>query len=123
MRPGFVPRVTSFLRNILTQKGQHSGMVFQTLVDPYDYPELLEKSEQEFKKIEILSTANMFLLGHRVCLDIKGLDVPSGTAGLNNIEFICNHVCSSKTVTHSVNHNAEYPSYPLLPVIPLTASV
>jgi hypothetical protein len=43
----------------------------------------------------------------------------TGTAGLSNIEYIGNHVCSSKTVTHSVYHNAEYPSRLLLPVIPI----
>ena len=32
---------------------------------------------------------------------------------------IGNHVCSSKTVTHSVYHNAEYPSHLPLPAIPL----
>ncbi|MFH0915693.1 MAG: CocE/NonD family hydrolase [bacterium] len=71
-------------------------------------------------QIELLSTANMFLRGHRICVDIMSLDVPTGTAGLSNIEYIGNHVCSSKTVTHGVYHNAEYPSHLLLPVIPLT---
>ncbi len=70
-------------------------------------------------QVELLSTANMFLRGHRICVDITSLDVPTGTAGLSNIEYIGNHVCSSKTVTHSVYHNAEYPSHLLLPVIPL----
>jgi uncharacterized protein len=70
-------------------------------------------------QIEILSTANMFLKGHRICVDIMSLDLPTGTAGLSNIEYIGNHVCSSKAVTHSVYHNAEYPSHLLLPIIPL----
>ena len=70
-------------------------------------------------QVELLSTANLFLRGHRICVDIMSLDVPTGTAGLSNIEYIGNHVCSSKTVTHSVYHNAEHPSHLLLPVIPL----
>ena len=37
----------------------------------------------------------------------------------SNIEYTGNHVCSSKTVTHSVYHNAQCPSHLLLPVIPL----
>ena len=28
--------------------------------------------------IEILSTANMFKAGHRICIDITSLDLPSG---------------------------------------------
>ncbi len=70
-------------------------------------------------QVESLSTANMFLRGRRFRVDIASRDVPTGTAGLSNIEYVGNHVCSSKTVTHSVYHNAEYPSYLLLPVVPL----
>ena len=40
------------LYNILTQKGQRQGMTFRTLIDPYDYPELLEKSLQDFPESE-----------------------------------------------------------------------
>ena len=46
-------RMYAHLWNILTQKGQRSGMTFWTLIDPYDYPELLEKSEQDFQKVKI----------------------------------------------------------------------
>jgi uncharacterized protein len=69
-------------------------------------------------RIEILATANMFKAGHRICLDITSLDVATGTGGLNNVEFVAPHVCSSKTVLHKVYHNGEYPSHLLLPIIP-----
>jgi len=68
--------------------------------------------------IEISSTANLFRKGHRICLDITCLDLPTGTAGLTNVEYIPYHVCSSKTVVHKIYHNEKYPSYLLLPVIP-----
>ncbi len=68
--------------------------------------------------IEISSTANLFEKGHRICLDITCLDLPTGTAGLTNVEYIPYHICSSKTVVHKIYHNAKYPSYLLLPVIP-----
>ena len=38
-------------------------------------------------------------------------------AGETSVEYIANHVCSSKTVLHKVFHNAEHPSHLLLPVI------
>jgi predicted acyl esterase len=69
-------------------------------------------------QIEILSTANLFEKGHRICLDITSLDLTEGVGGETAVEYIPNHVCSSKTVLHKVYHNAEYPSHLLLPVIP-----
>jgi predicted acyl esterase len=70
-------------------------------------------------QIEILSTANLFKKGHRICLEITSLDLAEGVAGETSVEYIPNHVCSSKTVLHKVYHNAEYPSHLLLPVIPV----
>jgi putative CocE/NonD family hydrolase len=68
--------------------------------------------------IEILSTANLFEKGHRICLDITSLDLPTGTACATNVEYIPYHICSSKTVLHKIYHNGKYPSHLLLPVIP-----
>ena len=73
-------------------------------------------------QVEILSTANLFKRGHRICLEITSLDLAEGVAGETYAEYIPNHVCSSKTVLHKVFHNAEYPSHLLLPVIPLVAA-
>lgn len=70
-------------------------------------------------EIEILSTANLFKAGHRICLEITSLDLAEGVAGETAVEYIAPHVCSSKTVLHKVYHNARYPSHLLLPVIPL----
>jgi predicted acyl esterase len=67
--------------------------------------------------IEILSTANLFRKGHRICLDITCLDAPTGTAGATNVEYIPYHICSSKTVAHKIYHNEKYPSHLLLPII------
>jgi predicted acyl esterase len=68
--------------------------------------------------IEILSTANLFEKGHRICLDITSLDLPTGTACATNVEYIPYHICSSKTVLHKIYHNGKYPSHLLLPIIP-----
>ena len=71
-------------------------------------------------QIEILSTANMFKAGHRICIDITSLDLSEGVAGETAVEYIGAHVCSSKTVVHKVFHNHQYPSHLLLPAIPIT---
>jgi hypothetical protein len=71
-------------------------------------------------QIQILATANQFKAGHRICLDITSMDVPTGTGAMTNVEYIPYHVCSSKTVTHKVYRDAERPSHLLLPIIPET---
>lgn len=68
--------------------------------------------------VEVLSTANMFLRGHRICVEITCLDLPSGVGFGNNCEYIPYRIGSSRTVVHSVFHNERYPSHLLLPVIP-----
>ena len=68
-------------------------------------------------RIQILATANQFKAGHRICLEIAAMDVPTGTGAMTNVEYIPYHVCSSETVTHSIYHDADRPSHLLLPVI------
>lgn len=68
--------------------------------------------------IEIMATANLFRRGHRICLEITSLDLPTGVAGATNAEYVPYHICSSKTVVHKVYHDAERPSHLLLPIIP-----
>jgi predicted acyl esterase len=62
----------------------------------------------------------MFKAGHRICLDITSLDVPTGVGGATNVEYIPYHICSSRTVLHKVHHDARHPSHLLLPVIPVS---
>jgi uncharacterized protein len=69
-------------------------------------------------QIHILATANQFKAGHRLCLEITSMDVPTGTGAMTDVEYIPYHVCRSETVTHSIYHDAEYPSHLLIPVIP-----
>ena len=73
-------------------------------------------------RIQILATANLFKAGHRICLDITCMDVPTGTGAMTNVEYIPYHVCSSETVTHRVYRDVERPSHLLLPIIPNPAT-
>jgi predicted acyl esterase len=68
--------------------------------------------------IEIMATANLFRQGHRICLEITSLDLPTGVAGATNAEYVPYHICSSRTVVHKVYHDTKRPSHLLLPVIP-----
>jgi predicted acyl esterase len=72
-------------------------------------------------QIEIMSNGNMFKEGHRICLEITSLDLPTGTAGLTDVEYIPYHICSSKTTLHKIYHCEQYPSHLLLPIIPTNA--
>jgi putative CocE/NonD family hydrolase len=68
--------------------------------------------------IEVMATANLFKAGHRICLDICAMDVPTGVGGTTNVEYISYHLSGSKTVLHKIYHDATHPSHVLLPVIP-----
>src|SRR4029077_20379508 len=39
-------------------------------------------------RIQILATAHRFKAGHRICLDITCMDVPTGTGAMTNVEYI-----------------------------------
>jgi predicted acyl esterase len=67
--------------------------------------------------IEMMSTANLFRRGHRICLEITSMDLPTGVGGNTNVEYIPYHVCSSRTTLHKVHRNGDYPSHLLLPIV------
>lgn len=67
--------------------------------------------------IELMAAANLFKAGHRICIDITSLDVPTGVGGATNVEYIPYHICSSRTVLHRIYHDEKHPSHLLLPVI------
>ncbi|HJX03992.1 MAG TPA: CocE/NonD family hydrolase C-terminal non-catalytic domain-containing protein, partial [Dehalococcoidia bacterium] len=67
--------------------------------------------------IEIISTANLFEKGHRICLDVMSMDLPTGVGGMTNVEYIPYHICSSRTTLHKIYRCEQYPSHLLLPVI------
>jgi uncharacterized protein len=69
-------------------------------------------------RVELLSMANQFRRGHRICVEITSLDLPSGVGFGNNTEYVPYHICSSRTVVHKVHRSARYPSHLVVPVIP-----
>ena len=82
----------------------------------------VEPNEINEYLIEIMATANCFKKGHRISIEISSLDLPTGTGGLTNAEYIPYHICSSKTTLHKIYRNAKYPSSLLLPIIPSDGS-
>ena len=72
--------------------------------------------------IEVASTANLFGRGHRICVEISSMDMPTGSAGFTNSEVMAYHICSSKTTVHRIYRNEKYPSHILLPIIPKDTS-
>jgi predicted acyl esterase len=70
-------------------------------------------------EIEVLATANTFEKGHRICVEISAMDVPTGVAGATNAEYVPYHVTSSRTTLHTIYHDTARPSSILLPVIPI----
>ena len=81
----------------------------------------VEPGKIEEYQVQVLATANLFRKGHRICLDITSMDLPTGVAGATNAEYVPYHICSSKTVVHRIYHDRERPSHLLLPVIPTSS--
>ena len=79
----------------------------------------VEPGKIEEYVIEIMAVANLFRRGHRICLDITSLDLPTGVGGATNVEYIPHHICSSRTTLHHVYHDGKRPSHLLLPLIPV----
>jgi uncharacterized protein len=44
--------------------------------------------------------------------------MPSGVGGATNVEYVPNHIVSSRTTLHKIYHDAKRPSHLLLPIIP-----
>ena len=65
-----------------------------------------------------MACAHEFRAGHRICVEIMSLDLPTGIGGATNAEYIPHHVCGSRTVTHHVYHDAARCSRLLLPLLP-----
>ena len=64
-----------------------------------------------------MATANLFRKGHRICLEIMSMDLPTGVAGATNAEYVPYHICSARTTLHTIYHDTASPSHLLLPVI------
>jgi putative CocE/NonD family hydrolase len=74
--------------------------------------------EIEHYSIPLMATSNLFRAGHRICVEITSLDLPTGLGGTTNVEYDPYHICSSETVLHTIYHDQMRPSHLLLPVIP-----
>ena len=78
----------------------------------------VEPGKIEEYAIEIMATANLFRKGHRICIEITTLDMPTGVGGATNAEYIPNHIGSAKTTVAKIFHDTKRPSHLLLPVRP-----
>lgn len=81
------------------------------------HPKWLEPGVVYPLKIDLAGTANAFLKGHRIRVDITSSEFPAFDRNLNTAEPFG---VSAKVVraNQSVHHSAQYPSYILLPLMP-----
>ena len=69
--------------------------------------------------IEIMATANLFRKGHRICLDITSIDLPTGVAGATNVEYVP-YTSAQQDRRCTRSSRPQHPSHLLLPIIPQT---
>lgn len=82
-----------------------------------DTPELLEPDQIYEFNLDLWSTSNVFKAGHRIRLDITSSNFPRWDRNLNTGEPFGTD-SEGKAVRQVIHHDAEHPSYLLLPIIP-----
>jgi putative CocE/NonD family hydrolase len=84
----------------------------------YDRPELLKPNQAYEFEIDMRATANVFLPGHRVRLDLTSSNFPQFDRNLNSGEDLASGT-RVRIARQTVFHAPDRPSHILLPVIPL----
>lgn len=80
-------------------------------------PELAKPGEIYHLKIDVWSTSNVFLAGHRLRLEISSSNSPRFDRNLNTGEDQA-HATRMVTATNTIYHDREHPSALILPIIP-----
>ncbi|MDH3305972.1 MAG: CocE/NonD family hydrolase [Acidimicrobiia bacterium] len=83
----------------------------------FDGVEFLEPGEVQSYTIELASTSNVFLSGHRIRVEISSSNFPRFDRNLNTGGSIATGT-EMETADQTVLHTADYPSHILLPIIP-----
>jgi len=81
---------------------------------PHTNPKPLVPGQVYEFNIEIIPTANLFKVGHRICLKISGADDESPQAMLDLIRG--HHLWGQTHTSVTIYHDADRPSYLLLPI-------
>ncbi len=84
----------------------------------YDRPELLKPNQAYEFEIDMRATANVFLPGHRIRVDITSSNFPQFDRNLNSGEDLATGT-KVRVAAQTVFHTAARPSHILLPVIPM----
>lgn len=80
-------------------------------------PELAKPGEIYHLKIDVWSTSNVFLVGHRLRLEISSSNSPRFDRNLNTGEDQA-HATHLVTATNTIYHDRQHPSALILPIIP-----
>lgn len=84
----------------------------------FDHKELMEKEHIYELDINLLATSNVFLPGHRICLEISSSNYPQFERNSNTGGHIADEEAEEyRKATNRIHHTAEYPSRLILPII------
>ncbi len=83
----------------------------------FDRTELLEPGEVAEYRIQLASTSNLFLPGHRIRLDVTSSNFPRFSRNLNTGGNVATDT-TIRLAKQTVLHSGRYPSRVVLPVIP-----
>ncbi len=84
----------------------------------FDKPEMLTPGEIYRLEIDLVATANMFAAGHQIRLEVSSSNFPRFNRNTNTGGIIAKETTADFIIaTNEILHDAEHPSYLLLPVI------
>jgi putative CocE/NonD family hydrolase len=83
----------------------------------FDAPELLTPGEPTELRIDLLATSNVFLPGHRIRVEVSSSNFPRFDRNPNTGAPFGSDA-EVHVARQTVHHDADYPSYILLPVVP-----
>jgi putative CocE/NonD family hydrolase len=93
------------------------GMVRARFRNGMDKPELIEPGQVYHYRIDCWNTSQVFLTGHRICVQISSSAFPKFDRNLNTGEPL-GQSSSSVAAEQVIYHDADHPSLVLLPIIP-----
>jgi putative CocE/NonD family hydrolase len=93
------------------------GMVRARFRNGMDKPELIEPGQVYHYRIDCWNTSQVFLAGHRICVQISSSAFPKFDRNLNTGEPL-GQSSSSVAAEQVIYHDADHPSLVLLPIIP-----
>ena len=84
--------------------------------DSWEHPKMMQQGEVYQMTITLYPTSNLFVVGHRIRLDISSSNFPRFDVNPNTGEPLGQNT-RSQVAQNTTHHSSDYPSHVLLPIV------